>query len=159
MGGPSVTHRHATTTADVPDCGARGGIAARSAGFPLPPDGLEQGWGLTAITEHLKERSSLAGDARPFAGDDDVLEPVHGLAPWIRGSDSVATHRYPVAGRAPEPSDIDTHARLFALSQATGDSLMDTVRGAGEALAELHKDPEERVACLAETSAGDGIGR
>ena len=70
--------------------------------------------------------------------------------------------------------DTDTHARLVELSQATGTSLVDTVRDAAEALhrqrfahqvaaelAELHQDPEAWAAYLAEaeaTSVSDGIG-
>ncbi|CAN5756151.1 hypothetical protein BH23ACT5_BH23ACT5_20830 [soil metagenome] len=71
--------------------------------------------------------------------------------------------------------DTDTHARLLALSKATGASLMDTVRDAAEALrrqrfaqqvaaelAGLQKKPEEWAAYLTEaeeTSVSDGIGR
>lgn len=70
--------------------------------------------------------------------------------------------------------DTDTHARLLALSNATGASLIETVRDAAEALrrqrfahhvaselAELHKDPQAWAAYLAEadeTSVSDGIG-
>lgn len=70
--------------------------------------------------------------------------------------------------------DTDTHARLLALSKATGASLIDTVRDATEALrrqrfahqvaaelVELHKDPQAWEAYLAEanqTSVSDGIG-
>jgi predicted DNA-binding protein len=70
--------------------------------------------------------------------------------------------------------DTDTHARLLALSKATGASLIETVRDAAEALrrqrfahqvaaelAELHKDPEAWEAYLAgadETSVRDGVG-
>jgi transposase len=70
--------------------------------------------------------------------------------------------------------DTDTHARLLALSTASGESLMDTVRDAAEALrrqryaeqvagelAELEKNPEAWAEYLAEaeTSVSDGIGR
>ena len=71
-------------------------------------------------------------------------------------------------------ADTDTHARLLALSQATGASLIETVRDAAEALrrqrfahqvaaelAELREDPEAWQAYLAEaddTSVPDGIG-
>jgi predicted DNA-binding protein len=71
--------------------------------------------------------------------------------------------------------DTDTHARLLAMSNATGASLIETVRDAVEALrrqrfarqvaaelAELHEDPQAWAAYLAEadnTSVGDGIGR
>lgn len=70
--------------------------------------------------------------------------------------------------------DTDTHARLLALSNATGASLIETVRDAAEALrrqrfahhvaselAELHQDPQAWAAYLAEAdemSVGDGIG-
>lgn len=70
--------------------------------------------------------------------------------------------------------DTDTHAHLLALSQATGASLIETVREAAEALrrqrfahqvvaelAELREDPEAWQAYLAEaseTSVSDGIG-
>lgn len=70
--------------------------------------------------------------------------------------------------------DTDTHARLLELSQATGTSLIETVRDATEALrrqrfahrvaaelAEIHSDPEAWEAYLAEeraTSVNDGIG-
>jgi hypothetical protein len=70
--------------------------------------------------------------------------------------------------------DTDTHARLLALSKATGTSLIETVRDATEALrrqrfahqvvaelAELHSDPQAWAAYLAEadeTSVSDGIG-
>lgn len=70
--------------------------------------------------------------------------------------------------------DTDTHARLLALSQATGASLIETVRDAAEALqrqrfahrvaaeiAQLREDPEGWQAYLAEaddTSVPDGIG-
>lgn len=70
--------------------------------------------------------------------------------------------------------DSDTHARLLALSQATGASLIDTVRDAVEALrrqrfghqvaaelAELREDRQAWQAYLAEaddTSVTDGIG-
>lgn len=70
--------------------------------------------------------------------------------------------------------DTDTHARLLALSQATGSSLIETVRDAAEALrrqrfaqqvaaevADLRGDPEAWRAYLAEaddTSVSDGIG-
>jgi hypothetical protein len=71
--------------------------------------------------------------------------------------------------------DTDTHARLLALSQATGASLIETVRDAAEALrrqrfahqvaaelAELREDPRAWQTYLAEaddTSVLDGIGR
>ncbi len=70
--------------------------------------------------------------------------------------------------------DTDTHARLLALSQAAGASLIETVRDAAEALrrqrfahqvaielADLREDPEAWHAYLAEaddTSVSDGIG-
>ncbi len=70
--------------------------------------------------------------------------------------------------------DTDTHARLLALSEATGASLIETVRDATEALrrqrfahqvaaelAGLQEDPEAWQAYLAEandTSVSDGIG-
>lgn len=70
--------------------------------------------------------------------------------------------------------DTDTHARLLALSKATGASLIETVRDATEALrrqrfahqvatelAELNNDPKAWAAYLAEaykTSVSDGIG-
>ncbi|MGF1595552.1 MAG: toxin-antitoxin system protein [Acidimicrobiales bacterium] len=70
--------------------------------------------------------------------------------------------------------DTDTHARLVALSRATGASLIETVRDATEALrrqrfahqvaaelAELRADPEAWQAYLAEaeeTSVPDGVG-
>lgn len=70
--------------------------------------------------------------------------------------------------------DTDTHARLVALSKASGTSLIQTVRDAAEALrrqrfarqvatelAELHEDPQAWEAYLAEadeTSVSDGIG-
>jgi len=70
--------------------------------------------------------------------------------------------------------DTDTHARLLALSRATGASLIETVRDAAEALrrlrfadqvaaelAELHSDPEAWAAYLAEadeTAVSDGVG-
>lgn len=70
--------------------------------------------------------------------------------------------------------DTDTHARLLALSQATGASLIQTVREAAEALgrqrfahkvaaelAHLREDPEAWQAYLAEaddTLVSDGIG-
>lgn len=70
--------------------------------------------------------------------------------------------------------DTDTHARLVALSQATGASLIETVRDAVEALrrqrfghqvaaelAELREDPHAWQAYLAEAedmSVTDGIG-
>ena len=70
--------------------------------------------------------------------------------------------------------DIDTHARLLALSKATGASLIETVRDAAEALrrqrfalqvadelGQLHKDPQAWKAYLAEadeTSVSDGVG-
>lgn len=69
--------------------------------------------------------------------------------------------------------DTDTHARLLELSQATGDSLIETVRDATEALrrqrfasqvvselAELRDDPEAWEDYLAQaraTSVTDGI--
>lgn len=71
--------------------------------------------------------------------------------------------------------DTDTHARLRALSQETGRSLMETVRDAAEALgrqrfahqvaeelAALRTDEAGWTAYLAEaesTSVTDGIGR
>ena len=70
--------------------------------------------------------------------------------------------------------DKDTHARLLELSRATGDSLIDTVRDAAEALrrqrfashviselAELQGDPTAWADYLSETDAtsvSDGIG-
>ena len=70
--------------------------------------------------------------------------------------------------------DTDTHARLLELSQATGDSLIDTVREATEALrrqrfasqvtselSELRSDPTAWADYLADadaTSVSDGIG-
>ena len=70
--------------------------------------------------------------------------------------------------------DTDTHARLLALSKATGTSLIDTVRDATEALrrqrfarqvaaelADLRDDPEAWADYLAEageTSVSDGLG-
>lgn len=70
--------------------------------------------------------------------------------------------------------DADTHARLVELSRATGDSLIDTVRDATEALRrqrfasdataeldELRKDPAAWNDYLAEadrTSVSDGVG-
>lgn len=70
--------------------------------------------------------------------------------------------------------DSDTHARLIALSRATGATLIETVRDAAEALrrqrfaqqvaaelVELHNDPGEWAAYLAEagtTSVTDGLG-
>ena len=70
--------------------------------------------------------------------------------------------------------DTDTHARLLALSRATGCSLIETVRDAAEALrrqrfahqvaaelADLREDPEAWKAYLAEaddTLLSDGIG-
>jgi len=70
--------------------------------------------------------------------------------------------------------DAETHARLLELSQDTGDSLVDTVRAASEALrrqrfahqvtgeiATLRSDPVAWRAYLAEadtTSVTDGIG-
>jgi len=70
--------------------------------------------------------------------------------------------------------DTDTHARLLALSQASGASLIETVRDAAEALRrqrfahqvaaelnELQSDPEAWAAYLAEanaTSVTDGVG-
>jgi hypothetical protein len=69
--------------------------------------------------------------------------------------------------------DVETHARLVELSQATGDSLTDTVRAAAEALRrqrfartvaaeldQLRADPETWAAYLAEadgTAVADGI--
>jgi hypothetical protein len=69
---------------------------------------------------------------------------------------------------------VDTDTRLLALSQATGASLIETVRDAAEALrrqrfahqvaaelADLRKDPEAWQVYLAEaddTSVPDGIG-
>ncbi len=71
--------------------------------------------------------------------------------------------------------DTDTHARLLALSKATGASLIETVRDAAEALrrqrfarqvaaelAELRQDTQAWQGYLAEageTSVSDGIGR
>ena len=70
--------------------------------------------------------------------------------------------------------DAETHARLVELSRARGDSLIDTVRDAAEALrrqrfahqvaaelAELQADPEAWADYLAEgdsTSVADGLG-
>ncbi len=70
--------------------------------------------------------------------------------------------------------DTDTHARLLALSGATGASLVETVRDAAEALrrqrfahqvaeelAELRKDPQawdDYLADAGETSVSDGVG-
>lgn len=70
--------------------------------------------------------------------------------------------------------DSDTHARLLALSKATGSSLIETVREAAEALrrqrfahqvadelTELQSDPEAWSAYIGEadtTSVSDGIG-
>ena len=70
--------------------------------------------------------------------------------------------------------DTDTHARLLELSQATGSSLIETVRDATEALrrqrfahrvaaefAEMRSDPDAWEAYLGEeraTSVNDGIG-
>ena len=70
--------------------------------------------------------------------------------------------------------DTDTHAQLVELSQATGASLIETVRDATEALrrqrfadrvaaelAEIRSDPEAWEAYLAEdraTSVSDGVG-
>jgi len=70
--------------------------------------------------------------------------------------------------------DTDTHARLVALSRATGTSLIETVREAAEALrrqrfahhvatelTELRSDPEAWAAYVVEagsTSVTDGIG-
>jgi hypothetical protein len=70
--------------------------------------------------------------------------------------------------------DTDTHARLLALSHATGASLIETVREAAEALrrqrfagrvaaelADLRSDPRAWQAYLAEaddTSVSDGVG-
>ena len=70
--------------------------------------------------------------------------------------------------------DTETHARLLALSKATGTSLIETVRDAAEALrrqrfayqvaaelAELHNDPQAWAAYLSEadeTSVSDGVG-
>ncbi len=70
--------------------------------------------------------------------------------------------------------DTETHARLVELSKSTGDSLIDTVREAAEALrrqrfayqvaselAELRDSPEAWSAYLAEadsTSVADGLG-
>ena len=70
--------------------------------------------------------------------------------------------------------DTDTHAQLLELSQATGTSLIETVRDATEALrrqrfahrvaaelAEMRSDPDAWEAYLAEeraTSVNDGIG-
>lgn len=71
--------------------------------------------------------------------------------------------------------DTDTHARLLMLSKDAGDSLIDTVRDAAEALrrqrfaqsvttelAELRRDPSEWGAYLAEaedTLVRDGLGQ
>lgn len=71
--------------------------------------------------------------------------------------------------------DTATHARLLALSKASGVSLMDTVRDAAEALrrqrfaqqvaaelADLEKNPGEWAEYLAEaekTSVSDGVSR
>lgn len=71
--------------------------------------------------------------------------------------------------------DTDTHARLLALSKATGVSLIETVSDAAEALfrqrfarqvvrelSELRSDPEAWAAYLAEaeeSSVSDGVGR
>lgn len=71
--------------------------------------------------------------------------------------------------------DTDTHAHLLAMSQATGASLIETVRDAAEALrrqrfahqvaaelADLREDPEAWQAYLADadgTLVSDGIGR
>lgn len=70
--------------------------------------------------------------------------------------------------------DTDTHAQLLELSQATGDSLIETVRDATEALrrqrfasrvtyelAQLKDDPTAWADYLTEantTSVSDGIG-
>ena len=70
--------------------------------------------------------------------------------------------------------DIDTHARLLALSKATGASLIETVRDATEALSrqrfahqvaaeldKLRENPQAWEAYLAEaddTSVSDGVG-
>jgi predicted DNA-binding protein len=70
--------------------------------------------------------------------------------------------------------DVETHARLTELSRATGDSLLDTVRDATEALHRqrfglqvageleaLRADPEAWAAYLAEeagTTVADGLG-
>lgn len=70
--------------------------------------------------------------------------------------------------------DTATHARLVAMSRATGASLIDTVRDATEALrrqrfghqvadelAELQRDPERWADYLADadsTSVADGLG-
>ncbi|MFV2039254.1 MAG: hypothetical protein ACC660_03330 [Acidimicrobiales bacterium] len=70
--------------------------------------------------------------------------------------------------------DADTHARLVELSRATGDSLIETVRYATEALrrqrfaqqvaaelTDLENDPGAWAAYLAEadsTAVNDGIG-
>lgn len=70
--------------------------------------------------------------------------------------------------------DDDTHARLLALSKATGTSLIETVRDATEALrrqrfahqvaaelAELRNDPltwEAYVGEADESSVSDGVG-
>ena len=70
--------------------------------------------------------------------------------------------------------DADTHARLQELSRASGQTLIDTVRDAAEALrrqrfagkvademAELQSDPAAWQAYLAEaeaTSVADGLG-
>ena len=70
--------------------------------------------------------------------------------------------------------DTDTHARLVELSQATGSSIIETVRDAAEALrrqrfahqvagelAELRNDPQAWEAYLAEanaTTVSDGVG-
>lgn len=69
--------------------------------------------------------------------------------------------------------DTETHARLLELSKASGNSLIDTVRDAAEALrrqrfahqvgtelAELRQDSEAWTAYLAEadaTSVADGV--
>ena len=71
--------------------------------------------------------------------------------------------------------DTRTHARLLELSEATGSSLMDTVRDAAEALrrqffghqvseelAALRADPavwEDYLAEAESTSVRDGLGR
>lgn len=71
--------------------------------------------------------------------------------------------------------DTETHARLVALSKATGASLMQTVRDAAEALrrqrfahqvaaelVDLQSDPVAWDAYIAEaehTSVSDGVGR
>lgn len=70
--------------------------------------------------------------------------------------------------------DTETHAQLVALSNATGASLIDTVRDAAEALrrlrfahevsaelADLRADPEQWAAYLADaeqTSVRNGLG-